>query len=149
MRLAAILVLLAALASAQKTYPLQTWNNLSCRGKGRFQDREYCSSEVIDHIVADDKSAIPILISQITDKRWIAEPVYDFQPPIQAGTLAHLILRDLFLDDTWTKSTMPPLFADNKTHSLAETQAAWRRFWTANQDHIYWDAKARCFRLNN
>jgi len=46
----------------------------------------------MDQIVADGKSAIPILISQITDSRWIAEPVYDFWPRIRTGELAYFIL---------------------------------------------------------
>src|SRR5579872_4683398 len=76
----------------RKAYALQTWSNLSCRAKGRFQDREYCSSAVIDQIVADGKSSIPVLISQITDSRWIAEPVYDYWPRIRTGELAYFIL---------------------------------------------------------
>src|SRR5579872_2670118 len=98
----------------RKAYALQTWSNLSCRAKGRFQDREYCSSAVIDQIVADGKSSIPVLISQITDSRWIAEPVYDYWPRIRTGELAYFILDNLFLDDTWEKSTMPPLFPQQK-----------------------------------
>jgi hypothetical protein len=93
-----------------KAYPLSTWRNLTCRAKGRFQDREYCSSPVIDQIVADGKNAIPVLISQITDSRLITEPVYDYWPSIRAGELAQFILSDLFLDDTWQKKTMPELF---------------------------------------
>ena len=31
-----------------KTYPLSTWNNVTCRAKGRFQDRGYCASKVMD-----------------------------------------------------------------------------------------------------
>ena len=165
----AILALLLGSASvvpaqtaAAKPYPLQTWKNITCRAKGRFQDREYCSSKIIEQIVADGKSSIPILISQITDARWIEEPVYDFWPRIRAGELANFILADLFLDDTWTKSTMPPLFPAappchddsatcwsnfRKTHSLATIQAAWLKFWNENKDRIYWDDKARCFRL--
>jgi hypothetical protein len=146
-----------------KTYPLGTWINLSCRAKGRFQDRDYCTSAVIDQIVADGKTAIPVLISQITDSRWIAEPVYDFWPRIRTGELAHFILSGLFVDDTWQKSTMPALFPHQdcnepswvcwdkfrKTHSLKEIQARWMEFWRANQDKIYWDNKARCFRLSD
>ncbi|MGO9229564.1 MAG: hypothetical protein ACLQKA_10205 [Bryobacteraceae bacterium] len=115
----------------------------------------------MDRIVADGKSAIPVLISQITDSRWIAEPVYDFWPRIRTGELAYFILDDLFLDDTWQKRTMPELFpAKNctgpgwvcweefrKTHSLVVLQTRWMEFWKANQDKIYWDGKARCFRL--
>jgi hypothetical protein len=146
-----------------KTYPLSAWSNITCRAKGRFQDRGYCASAVIDQIVADGKSAIPVLISQITDSRWIAEPVYDFWPRIRTGELAHFILSDLFLDDTWQKSTMPALFPQEKcdepswvcwekfrrTHSLKELQTRWSSFWKANQDKIYWDGKARCFRLSD
>src|SRR6185437_385590 len=146
----------------RKAYALQTWSNFSCRFKGRFQDREYCSSAVIDQIVADGKSSIPVLISQITDSRWIAEPVYDYWPRIRTGELAYFILDDLFLNDTWEKSTMPPLFPQEKchdpawvcwdrfrkTHSLKELQARWTEFWKANQDRIYWDERARCFRLS-
>ena len=146
-----------------KTYALHTWRNIMCRAKGRFQDREYCASAVMDRIVADGKAAIPVLISQIADPRWIKDPVYDFWPRIRTGELAYFILSDLFLDDTWESHTMPALFptqhcdADapssvcwqefRKTHSLEDLQAKWMEFWKANQDKIYWDGKARCFRL--
>jgi hypothetical protein len=146
-----------------KPYALSTWSNITCRAKGRFQDRDYCASAVMDQIVADGKSAIPVLISQITDSRWIPETVYDYWPRIRTEELAHFILSDLFLDDTWQKSTMPALFPieacnepawvcwDNfrKTHSLRNIQARWMEFWKVNQGKIYWDEKARCFRLSN
>jgi|HubBroStandDraft_5_1064220.scaffolds.fasta_scaffold00194_13 hypothetical protein len=148
-------------APRTKNYPLNTWSNITCRAKGRFQDRDYCSSAVMDQIVADGKSAIPVLISQISDTRWIAEPVYDYWPRIRTGELAYFILGDLFLGDTWQKRTMPALFPDRhcdeaawvcwgefrKTHTLKELQSRWMEFWKANQDRIYWDEKARCFRL--
>jgi hypothetical protein len=115
----------------------------------------------MDQIVADGKASIPILISQITDARWIAEPVYDYWPKIRTGELAYLILDNLFIDDTWTKSTKPEFFSEpkcdqpawvcwaefRKTHTLAALQAKWMEFWKQNQDRIYWDAKSRCFRL--
>jgi len=83
---------------------------------------------------------------------------------IRTGELAHFILGDLFLDDTSQKSTMPVLFprqdCDNepawvcwdefrKTHSLKDIQTRWMEFWKANQEKIYWDENARCFRLSN
>jgi hypothetical protein len=162
-----LLLSVTALSSGQtpartKMYALQTWINISCRAKGRFQDREYCGSPVIDQIVADGKSAVPVLISQITDSRWIDQPVFDFWPRIRTGELAHFILQDLFLDDTWTKSPIPPFPQRNcagpswtcwaefrKTHSLTRLQARWSEFWRANQNHVYWDGKSRCFRLTN
>jgi hypothetical protein len=160
-----LLVSISPIASGQsvparlKTYPLSTWRNNTCRAKGRFQDRDYCASAIIDQIVADGKSAIPVLIGQITDSRWIAEPVYDFWPRIRTGELAHFILENLFIDDSWEKSTMPALFPRGdsdepssvrwenfrKKHSLIEIQARWTEFWKANADKIYWDEKARCF----
>src|SRR5271170_7438907 len=141
-----------------KAYPLWTWNNDMCRAKGRFQDQSYCVSAVIDQIVADGKTAIPVLISQITDTRLISRPVYDFWPRIQTGELAILVLNDLFLDDTWMKHTMPDLFPNRlcdhdkpasdcwgefrKAHTLREIQSRWIEFWKANQNEVYWDAKA-------
>jgi hypothetical protein len=87
-------------AAHSKTYALSTWSNETCRAKGRFQEREYCFSPVMDRIVADGKSSLPILISQITDSRWIAKPVYDYWPRIRTGELAYFILNDLFTDGT-------------------------------------------------
>jgi hypothetical protein len=146
----------------RKAYALSKWKNMTYRAKGRFQDREYCAYAVMDQIVTEGKSAIPVLISQITDSRWIAEPVYDFWPRIRTGELAYFILGDLFVDDTWRKSTMPPLFPEQhcddaswvcwarfrKLHSLADLQAGWMKFWKTNKDRIYWDDKGRCFRLH-
>ena len=144
-----------------KSYELSTWTNLTCRAKGRFQDRDYCQSVVMDQIVADGKSAIPVLISQITDTRWVAEPVYDFWPRIRTGELAYLILGNLFVDETWQKNTMPPLFPQKpchesgwdcwakfrKAHTLKDLQSHWLAFWKANKERVFWDDKARCFRL--
>jgi len=114
---------------------------------------------VIDRIVADGKPAIPVLISQITDARWIAEPVHDFWPRIRAGELAYFILNGLFVDDTWQKSTMPALFPPEdcsepvwvcwgrfrEKHRLSELQARWTEFWKANGERIYWDPQRALF----
>jgi hypothetical protein len=88
--------------------------------------------------------------------------VYDYWPPIRAGELSVFILNDLFLDDTCTKRTMPDLFPDEKCdeaalncwqrfrkeHSLSDIQAHWMKFWQQNEDVIYWDNKASCFRIS-
>ena len=145
-----------------RPYQLLTWDGLGCRSKGRFQDREYCVQPVIDRIVADGKPAIPVLISQITDSRLIPKTVYDFWPQIRVGDLAYFILTNLFIDDTWTKSTMPELFPEKpcdqpgwvcweefrKRHNQKQLQTKWWSFWKANRDKIDWDVKARCFRLS-
>jgi hypothetical protein len=149
-------------SSAPKSYALTTWDQIDCRSKGRFQDREYCSSPLMAQIVMDGKAAIPVLIMQITDSRLIAKPVYDYWPRIRVGEMAYFILSDLFLDDTWSKRTMPELFPQKpcgqpswvcwgefrKLHSLQEIQLKWMSFWKANAEKINWDAKARCFRLS-
>lgn len=145
-------------------YPLLDWRGASCGSKGRFQDREYCRSEVMDRIVTDGKKAIPILIEQITDERRMQEPALDFWPPLAAGELAVLILEDLFLDETWERRTIPDLIPDARCkeevpasecwarfrakHSLGEVQVRWRRFWKANEGRVFWDEGARCFRVN-
>ena len=158
----------STLASSQtkkdqtKAYPLSTLrNDGTCGSKGRFQDRFYWSQALMDRIVADGKSAIPVLISQITDSRLIATPIYCFWPPIRTGELAHFILQGLFVDENWQHRTMPALFPPEKCdgpawecwarfrkrHSLVEIQTRWRSFWETNKDRIYWDEKARCFRV--
>lgn len=94
---AVLLLALPCLATAlppeapRAPYPLLEWRAASCRSKGRFQDREYCRSAVMDRIVADGKKAIPILIEQITDERRMQDPVLAFWPSLSAGELAVLI----------------------------------------------------------
>ena len=143
-----------------KPYALSAWSHTSL-SKGRFQDREYCKSPVIDRILADGKSAIPVLIVQITDTRTIPGPVFAYWPPITAGELAHFILQDLFLDETWQHRTMPELFPGQKCKDAAficwsrfkehatqtQIQARWQTFWNRSKDQIYWDSKSLCFRL--
>lgn len=96
-----------------RAYDFSTWDYEICRSKGRFQDPDYCKPKAIDQILADGKSAIPVLISQITETRQMAEPIYDFWPrPLRTGELAEAILENLFVDDSWEKSTMPNLFPE-------------------------------------
>jgi len=166
---AVVAVLLSAAAQAptqqrppRGAYPLTDWQG-RCGAKGRFQDREYCTSSVVDRVVADGPRAIPLLISQMTDERVVPKTVLDHWPRIRAGELAVLILEDLFLDDTWQQRTMPELFPDRRCdpatpasecwvrfrekHSLAEIQARWLGFWRTYEARIHWDEHARCFRL--
>jgi hypothetical protein len=150
--------------SKLKTYPLWDFDERghTCRAKGRLQDRGYCSSRLMDQIVADGKDAIPILISQLTDARPTKEPIYDFWALTTAGDIAYFILSNLFTDANWTTFNMPGLESLNdKCDSYA--QECWRRFlkkhgrkfvqdqwlaaWNKNKDRIYWDQQARCFRL--
>ena len=132
-----------------------------CRAKGRLQDRDYCSSKMMDAIVANGKASIPILISHLTDKRQRKEPIYDYWwGETTVGDIAQFILSDLFTDDTWTHSTMEVLPKEKcdeagetcwhlfvKRHGRGFVQQRWQAAWQKNKDRIYWDDKARCFRV--
>lgn len=149
---------------SRASYPLLDWRGASCGSKGRFQDRDYCQSDVMDRILGDGKKAIPILIEQITDERQMQEPALAFWPPLRAGELAILIVDDLFLDDGWERRTIPDLLPEARCkegvpasecwarfrakHSLTEIQTRWRRFWKANEGRVFWDDGARCFRVS-
>lgn len=136
----------------------------TCRVKGRFQDKEYCDSRFIDQIVAAGKEAIPALISQLTDNRRTSEPVWDFWQYTTAGDVAFFILTDLFTDSDWKTRTAPGLKAfELRCRQTEAAETCWRRFlqthprtliqrqwlaeWRANEERIYWDEKARCFRM--
>ncbi len=147
-----------------EAYPLWNFDEhaYTCRAKGRLQDRDYCSSRLMDRIVADGKEAIPVLISQLRDTRPTKEPIYDYWGLTTAGDIASFILSDLFTDSDWRTFTMPGLeLLRDPCKDPAET--CWRRFlkkhgrkfiqdqwlaaWKKNKDRIYWDEKARCFRV--
>jgi len=155
--------------SAQKPGKFPLWNfdevKGTCGAKGRLQDKEYCESKMMDQIIAHGKSAIPILISQLTDTRKSKEPIEDYWYMTTDGDIAYFILGDLFTDSDWHTFTMPGLEALN--HDCGEDVAAepcWREFlkkhgrkfiqdqwlaaWNANKDRVYWDEQARCFRVS-
>jgi hypothetical protein len=155
--------------AAEKPGKFPLWDfdevNHSCRAKGRLQDKEYCESKMMDQIIAQGKSAIPILISQLTDTRATKEPIYDYWYKTTAGDIAYFILTDLFTDANWTTFTMPGLEAlkENCSEDIA-AEPCWREFlkkhgrkfvqdqwlaaWNANKDRVYWDEKERCFRVS-
>ena len=134
----------------------------SCRAKGRFQDKEYCDSQVVNQILALGKDAIPFLISELTDDRKTKHPIYDLWTYTAAGDIANSFLFDLFTAPDWTVSPMPELeslhmecshpgepcwrkFLHKNGRKFVQEQ--WRAAWEANKDRIYWDESARCFRL--
>jgi hypothetical protein len=146
------------------TYPL--WNfdeiGLTCRAKGRLQDRDYCGSRLMDKIVADGKKAIPILISQLRETRPTKEPIYDYWSLTTSGDIAYFILTDLFTDSDWKTFNMPGLESLNekcdsyaedcwqrflKKHGRKFVQDKWLAAWEKNKDWVYWEESARCFRL--
>jgi hypothetical protein len=144
-----------------KGFPLANFDGIDCRAKGRLQDMDYCKSTVMDQILAQGKDAIPILISQITDTRPAGEP-FDFWGPMTVGDVAYVVLDNLFLDADWKTFTMPGLKQIDldcgaasfqcyqellKKHGRKFIQNQWLTAWNANKDRVYWDARARCFRL--
>ena len=146
-------------------YQLWNWDNDFCMTKGRFTDRQYVRSRIIDQVLKDGKKAIPTLISQIVDSRLLTKPVFCYNwPPLSAGELAHFILVDLFMDDKWTTSLAPSSFLGEpcalsvpswecwgrfrKKHDLKNIQAQWRKFWVANRNRISWDEKSHRFKVS-
>jgi hypothetical protein len=146
-------------------FPLWKFDEVhyTCRAKGRLQDKVYCESKLMDRIVAQGRSAIPILISQLTETRPTKEPIYDFWGKTTAGDVAYFILTDLFTDSDWKTFNMPGLEAlkDScdgpaeacwreflKKHGRKFVQDQWLAAWNANKDRVYWDEHARCFRVS-
>ena len=147
-----------------KSFPLLNFDetNDTCRAKGRLQDREYCRSKLVDQILARGKSAIPILISQLTDTRATKMPIFDFWSKTTVGDIADFLLRDLFTESDGETFNMPGLEAlpDNcqdaaetcwraflRKHGRKFVQDKWLAAWNANKDRVYWNEQARCFRL--
>jgi len=134
----------------------------SCRTIGRFQDKQYCDSKVVDEVLALGKEAIPLLIAELTDTRKTKHPVYDLWKYTAAGDIANSLLFDLFTAPNLAVTPLPelnPLERECKKPG----EACWRRFlqkkgrkfvqeqweaaWNAHKDQLYWDEKARCFKL--
>jgi hypothetical protein len=87
---------------AAPVFPLWKFDQMrvegSCGAKGRLQDRGYCSSKLMDEIVAQGKSAIPVLISQMLDPRATERPIYDYWSYTTSGDIAYFMLNDLFTE---------------------------------------------------
>ena len=151
-----------------KEFPLWKFDEMTadhmCRAKGRLQDKGYCNSKLMDQIIAQERASIPVLISQLTDTRRTQEPIYDYWSYTTAGDIAYFILTDLFTDSDWNTVNMPGLeLLNHKCDAAAET--CWRKFlrkqgrkfvqdqwlaaWNANEDRVYWDETARCFRVSS
>jgi hypothetical protein len=117
----------------------------------------------VDRIVAQGKNAVPVLISQLTDARELKEPIFDFWNRMTVGDVANAVLESLFTDSDWKTFNMPGLESIRpkcagsaaacwqmvlKRHGRKFVQDQWLAAWNKNKDRVYWDAKARCFRLS-
>lgn len=106
------------------------------------------------------------MISQLTDVRRTREPAFDYWNYTAASDVAFFLLEDLFTDSDWQTFNMPGLTmlhehcAESeaaepcwrrflKTHTRKSIQEQWLSAGNANKDRVYWDEKARCFRLRS
>jgi hypothetical protein len=145
-------------------YALTKFNNEGCMAKGRVQD---CSDSVVmRQILADGNDAIPTLILQLTERTPTETEIADYWFGTESGDVAYIVLTDLFTMPNEEKSQMPNVVdwttlrkGCNNTaqscwelylrkHGRASVQRAWLRAWNLHKDQIYWDSKARCFRVS-
>ena len=161
------LILMTLLGHSQvkpTKYALTEFNNEGCMAKGRVQD---CSgSPVMRQILADGKNAIPILISQLTERTQAKTEIADYWFGTESGDVAYIVLTDLFTLPDAEKSGMPNVpdwtvvrkGCTNtsqtcweeylRKHGRMSVQRAWMRAWNLHKDQVYWDSKARCFRVS-
>jgi len=143
-------------------YPLTQFDNYGCMAKGRVQD---CSGTVMQQILSDGKNAIPILISQLSETARTKNEIADYWGGTRSGDVAFAVLNDLFTDTdlhTFGLNGVPDWSTVQKgcnraaqacwdeylrKHGRISVRQAWQRAWNLHKDQIYWDAKARCFRL--
>ncbi len=144
-------------------FPLTEFDNYGCMAKGRVQD---CSGKVMQQILADGKDAIPILISQLTETAIAKNQIADYWGDTRSGDVAFVVLNDLFTDTdlhTFGMNGVPDWSTVQKgcnksahacwdeylrKHGRMSVRQAWQRAWNLRKGQIYWDAKARCFRVS-
>lgn len=135
-----------------------------CEDKYRLQDY---SSEVMDQIIAAGRKSVPVLIGMLTDTRIAKteEPVVCFWGRMAIGDIAFCLLEDLFQDPESKKTTIPgagwndllgsdeglpaseQLHRFTRTHGRRTLQAKWQKLWDQYASQLYWDPKAKCFKL--
>ena len=132
--------------------------------KGRFQDLRG-GNWVGKQIVEAGESAIPVLISQLTESVRTKEPIEDYWSYTTSGDIAFMFLNDLFTDKDWKSFTLPGvpnwqsimsgcnLTAETcwrnyvRKSGIRSVQHSWQTAWETNRDRIIWDPNSRCFRL--
>ena len=116
----------------------------------------------MEQILGKGKSAITVLISQLTDSQPTKEPLFDYWAETRVGDIAYFILRDLFTEPdgkTFNLSSIDlpeencSLGAEScwrsfvRKHGRQAIQTQWRTAWNASRNRIYWNEEARCFRI--
>jgi hypothetical protein len=144
-------------------YPLTQFDNYGCMAKGRVQN---CSGTVMQQILADGKNAIPILISQLTETARAQKQIADYWGDTRSGDVAFVVLTDLFTESDGQTFDMPGVpdwptvmngcnssasgcwYLYLRKHGRESIRQAWLRAWNVHKNQIYWDGKARCFRVS-
>ncbi len=146
-----------------RRFPLSQFDNNGCQAKGRIQD---CSGKVMQQVLAGGKSSIPILIAQLTDTARTKEPIEDYWSYTSSGDVAYFLLTDLFTDADGSTFNMPGVpdwtviqkACDSsaegcwreylRKHGRKSVQRDWLRAWNLHKDKVYWEPRARCFRIS-
>jgi hypothetical protein len=135
-----------------------------CEDTYRLQDYP---SHVMDQIIAAGPKSVPVLIGMLTDTR-IAEteePIICFWGVMTLGDIAFCALEDLFVNADSNKMTIPgaswnemlgpdenlpayeQLHRFIRTHGRGALQAKWQKLWDKYRSQLFWDSKAKCFKL--
>jgi hypothetical protein len=135
-----------------------------CEDNGRLQDYP---SEVMDRIIAAGPKSVPVLIGMLTETRMAKteEPIICYWPGMTIGDIAFCALEDLFLNPDSNKTTIAvagwnemlgpdeglpaweQLHRFTRTHGKKALQEKWQKLWDKYASQLFWDPKARCFKL--
>src|SRR5438270_6387454 len=80
-------------AGRTEKFPLSSFDSSGCQFVGRSQD---CSGKVMSDILSGGKSAVPILISQLTDSDRTKRPIQEGWTYTNSGDVAYIVLISLF-----------------------------------------------------
>lgn len=137
--------------------------------KGRIQDKDYNPDILlVDEMIGMGTNTIPFLISKLADETEVDHQVMCLWPVNTVGDIALVVLTDLVTDSSWRRQTIPgtsweELLGQKKDpkipswqyvheyvekHGRRSLQAKWQKIWTEHHDHIGWDEKQRCFKID-
>jgi hypothetical protein len=155
-----LLVSLLSAARTERTFELaKVWDQAWCLDKGRLID--HTSNRVVQQILQDPNASVPILISQISDRRTTGKEAICFWGKQSIGDMAFILFAEL-LEDQDGRAPVPELSWEGlvggdgsiwsyaayvKKHGYKGLQLKCRRAWLRHRNELRWDAKERCFRL--
>lgn len=135
--------------------------------KGRVQDGDYTRDPVVDQLIAQGLSCIPLLIDHLDDEAGVNPGVVGCWNSVNVADIALMILSDLFTDSSWEKSTVPGAswnsiveYPEGSGKSAEQSlrdfvrkngrgaiKAKWMKIWNDNHEKIFWDETERCFKI--